>query len=182
MRTKTLILFYLFISLLLISSALWFVAKPLHLKRLEVARIARIQKICMKESPKRRDRHTTERTVKEAQRVINNLLKGGRRIKKETLFSNKNLDKKSLFKFLKVVNNLTEKAILTISVHTNPAKSKQESLTISQERADLLKEYFFKKSELVLVTAIGYGEEIPLENNDKNISNERMEFNLKKVE
>jgi len=182
MRIRRLMLFYLLTSLLLISLALWSVAKPLHLKRLEAERIARIQKVSMKESPKRRDEHTRERTVKEAQRVINNFLRGSRRIEKETLFTQKNLNKKSLFKLLKVLNHLREKAILTIFVHTNPMESKEESLTLSQQRADLLKEYFFTKSRLLLVTAIGYGEEIPLEKNDENISNERMEFNLKKVD
>jgi len=184
MKVSQLFILFISFSSLLISLCLWLYSEPIHLKRLEVIRISKIQKVCMKDYARKRDYHIPERTVKQAQLKIDELLKlnpiflESNQSKEITLGSNKIV----LEKVTKVLNNMSEDVVLNISVHTDENGSNQYNLEVSQNRADRLKAYFEKRSNILLVTSIGYGEEFPRMESDEKLSNRRIEISLKRLQ
>ena len=180
MKIRGILILFVFSSILLILLYLYLFAKPLHIKRLEEERIANIQKVCMKEYPRRRDSQILQRTVFEAEEKIHRLLE-----KKPILFDSASVDiedKVTLKAMIDILNNINEDVVLSISTHTDKDGSSKKNLKISQERADMLKEYIRERSKIILITSIGYGEELPLLKNEDNISNRRVEINLKRIQ
>jgi len=191
MKSSRLIMLFIVTSSLLIVFVLWRHAKPLYFKRLEAIRISKIQKVCMKDYPRKRDYHISKRDVESAQIKINKLLKVNPIIFEKndgfkennhsteiTLHSNKVV----LARVVDVINNVNEDVVLNIEVHTDDRGSNRENLKFSQNYADKLKSYIEKRSHIVLVTSIGYGEEFPPAQLDENLSNKRIEMSLKRVE
>lgn len=68
------------------------------------------------------------------------------------------LENLQLPKIVKMLNHLSEEAVLSISAYTDATGSMQENLLLSQQRADSVKKYFENKINLPLLVAIGYGE------------------------
>ena len=188
MKARGIFLLFILSSIGIIFLYLYIFAKPLHLKRLEDERIANIQKVCMKEYPRKRDRGILQRTVVEADQKIQMFL-----AKKPIHFepssisidnNNTNLlnqNRVTLTNIINVLNNINEDVILCISAHTDKDGSAVKNLKLSQERADVLKDYILKRTHIVLITSIGYGEELPLVENKKNLTNRRVEISLKRI-
>jgi outer membrane protein OmpA-like peptidoglycan-associated protein len=188
MKVRGIFVLFILSSLGLISLYIYLFAKPLHLKRLEEERIANIQKVCMKKNPRHRDRRVLERNVLEADRKIQEIL-----LKEpiyfdsaEVLIDNNstmrlNQKRVTLNKIIAVLNNINEDVVMNIAAHTDKEGSSIKNLKLSQERADVLKEYFQERTHIVLITAIGYGEELPLPKGTKKRSNRRIEINLKRI-
>ena len=70
--------------------------------------------------------------------------------------------KSTLIKIAQITNHIKEKVALSIAVHTDIQGTAKDNLYLSQQRADRLKEYFIKKTDLPLIVAIGYGEAFSL--------------------
>ena len=94
--------------------------------------------------------------------------------------------KQTLTKVLAVVNRVNDEIVLSIETHTDDTGTKKHNLELSQERADRLKAYFLKRTELPHIMAIGYGESLPLKreknNKDSNTSDRRVEIILKRIQ
>jgi outer membrane protein OmpA-like peptidoglycan-associated protein len=181
MKARGIFLLFILFSIAIIALYLYIFSKPLHLERLEKERIANIQKVCMKKSPRNRDRAILQRTVLEADKEIQTLL-----LKKAIYFEPSSVDVANenrvvLKKIIDVLNNINEDVILSISAHTDKDGSSIKNLKLSQQRADVLKEYIRERTDIVLITSIGYGEELPLAKRTKEISNRRIEINLKRI-
>jgi outer membrane protein OmpA-like peptidoglycan-associated protein len=84
------------------------------------------------------------------------------------------LVKSTLIKIVKILNRIKDDVALSILVHTDATGTIQHNLSLSQKRADRLKEYFIKQTNLTLVVAIGYGEVFLRKN-------KFIEFNLKRI-
>jgi len=180
MKARGIFLLFILFSIFLILFYLYIFAKPLHLKYLEEDRIANIQKVCMKEYPRNRDSQMLQRNALEADKEIMLLLE-----KKPILFNPASVvieDKVTLKGLITVLNNINEDVILTISTHTDEDGSSKKNLKLSQERADMLKEYIRERSQILLITSIGYGEELPLLKTTKKLTNRRVEINLKRIQ
>jgi len=180
MQARGIFLLFILSSIILTSFYLYIFAKPLHRKYLEEERIANIQKICMKENPRRRDRPVLQCTVLEAEKKIQKLLET-----KPIHFDSASVsieDKVTLKALIDILNNINEDVILSISTHTDKDGSSQKNLKLSQKCADVLKEYIRERSQILLITAIGYGEELPLLKTTKKITNRRVEINLKRIQ
>jgi len=188
MKARGIFLLFILSSMVLISLYLYIFAKSLHLERLEKERIANIQKVCMKEYPRNRGKSLLQRNVFEADKEIQTLL-----VKKPIYFepsspsidSNDtkllNQNRVTLKKIIDVLNNIDEDIILSISAHTDKDGSSIKNLKLSQERADMIKEYIRERSHITLITSIGYGEELPLPKTTKKLTNRRIEINLKRI-
>lgn len=182
---------FVFSSFLLILLCLLTEAKPIHLKRLETIRLSKIQKVSMKDYPRKRDYHVRERNVVRANFKIDELLRrqpiifgmnGLSLDENESVEIKENNNKVILARVIDVLNHVNEDVVMSIAVHTNQRGSNRKNLKYSQILADKLKKYVTKRSNILLVTSIGYGEEFPLINVDKNVSNERIEIGLKRVQ
>jgi len=181
MPTKIIFLFFILLSTLLISVTLLFTAKPLYLKKIEKIRILNIQKVYHKTYFRKRNQHVPQRSIKFAQKKINEILintpinfyKGSYLLENNS--SRKNYQ--TLAQIISVVNNLKEKIILEIKTNTNKKGSKQVNLKLSQQRADQLKRYMNSQSNIIFISAIGYGEEIQHKKNEKKY----LEITLKRI-
>ena len=188
MKARGIFLLFILSSMVLISLYLYIFAKSLYLERLEKERIANIQKVCMKEYPRNRDKSVLQRNVLEADKEIQRLL-----VKKPIYFepssvsidSNNtkliNQNRVTLKNIIDILNNINEDVILSISAHTDKDGSSIKNLKLSQERADVLKDYFLERTKITLITSIGYGEELPLAKKSKTLTNRRVEINLKRI-
>ncbi len=188
MKIRGIFLLFILSSIVLIFLYLYIFAKPLHLKQLEEERIANIQKVCMKDYPRNRDRGVLQRNVVEAEEKIYRLLEENPINFAPASVSLDNNSSKHpnenrviLKRLIVVLNNINEDFILSISTHTDKDGSSRKNLKLSQERADNLKEYIEKRTQIVLITAIGYGEELPLPKATKKLTNRRVEINLKRI-
>jgi len=188
MKARGILLLFILSSISLILLFLYIFSKPLHLERLEKERIANIQKVCMKEYPRSRDRQILERNVLEADEEIHRILK-----KKPIHFPPSsisidnnnthgiNQNRVTLKSVVDIVNHISEDVILSISTHTDSDGSSSKNLKLSQKRADILKEYIGKRCQVTLITSIGYGEELPLAKTTKKLTNKRVEIDLKRI-
>ena len=180
MKVRGFLILFILSSVLLISLYLYVFAKPLHLKHLEERRIANIQKVCLKEYPKNRDRRILQRTVLEAEEKIQGYL-----LKNPILFNSSSVsieNRASLKGFTDILNNINEDVILSISTHTDQNGSSRNNLKLSQKRADVLKEYIRERTQVTLISSIGYGEEFPLVKTTKELTNRRVEINLRRIQ
>ncbi|RUM70641.1 MAG: hypothetical protein DSZ07_02005 [Sulfurovum sp.] len=181
MPTKIIILFFILLSILLISVTLLFTAKPIYLKKVEKIRVLNIQKVYNKTYFRKRNRYTPKRSVKFAQAEINQILIDNpiEFDKNSYLLENNNGRKnyQTLAKIIDVFNNLKGKAIVEIKTYTNKKGSKQLNLNLSQKRADQLKRYISNCTKIVFISAIGYGKEIQHKKNEKKY----LEITLKRI-
>jgi len=188
MKLKLLIFLFITFSILLIASALQMHAKVLNDKRLELIRLSKIQKVCMKSYPRKRKIFVERCSFSLAQAKIDKYLKEqpilflSNSVSLDTNVTNTlevNLLKQTLIKVLAIVNRVDDKIILSIEAHTDSKGTKKNNLELSQKRVDVLKKYFLKRTNLPYIVAIGYGESLPL-NSEK--SNRHIEINLKRIQ
>ena len=182
MQTKIIILFFTLLSILLISVTLLLTAKPLYLAKVERDRVANIQKSYNKSYFRKRDIHTPLRSIEFAQIKVNNiLLETPIDFEYKSYLLERNSSRgnfKTLAKVVDVLNNLKDKAILKIETHTDSNGSKRANLKLSQKRADILKDFIKSRSDIVFISAIGYGEEIKSKKKSKK---KYLEINLKRI-
>ncbi len=175
MRTKIIFLFFILLSILLISITLLFEAKHIYLAKVEKIRILNIQKVYYKSYFRKRDKHVPKRSVEFAQKEINQIL-----IENPIEFEkNSSLVKNHqiLRGITNILNNLKKEAIVEIKTYTDKDGHKQYNLKLSQQRADELKKYINNRTKMSFISAIGYGEEIQHKKNEKKY----LEIYLKRV-
>jgi len=183
MPTKIILLFFILLSTLLISVTLLFTAKPLYLEKIEKIRILNLQQIYHKSYFRKRNQQIPQRSIKFAQEKINKVLVDTpisfdtNSYLLDNNSSNHRENYQTLASIVDVLNNLKEKAILEIKTHTNKKGSKQLNLKLSQKRADILKTYINNRSQIVFISAIGYGEEIQHKKDEKKY----LEITLKRI-
>lgn len=172
MSTKIIFLFFILLSILLISITLLFSAKSIYLEQIEKRRILNIQKVYHKSYFRKRDIYIPERSIRFAQYQINKILKKRTiefKDKSHLLDSNSTHPKnyKILKKIVEILNHLKKEAIVEIKTYTDKKGLKQYNLKLSQKRADEIKRYISSRSKIAFISAIGYGEEIKYKNNEK---------------
>jgi outer membrane protein OmpA-like peptidoglycan-associated protein len=188
MKARGIFILFVLFSMALISLYLYLFAKPLHIKRLEEERISHIQKICKKEHPRKRAESVLVRHVSEADEKIHQFLENNP-ITFPSLDSSIDENNASLHKqnrialkrVIRVLNNIDEDFILCITTHTDREGSSEKNLKLSQKFADDLKSYIEERTEIMLIAAIGYGEELPLPKTTKKITNRGVEIDLKRI-
>ena len=179
MRARGIFLLFILSSTLLLLVYLYLFAKPLHLEHLERERIANIQKVCMKSYPRRKNSYVLQRTIMEAEEKVQRLL--GKNPIQFDATSIHIKDKVTLKVLIDTINSINESVILTIATHTDQNGSSLTNLKLSQERADMLKEYIRDRSQILLITSIGYGEELPLPKTTKKTTDRRVEIHLRRI-
>jgi len=172
MSTKMIFIFFILLSTLLISITILFEAKPIYEARAEKMRLLTIQHVYHKHYFRSRNIDEPKRSIPFAQEKINNIMKNSDIIDNNSSIKNY----KVLAKIISVLNNLKNKAILEIKVYRDKNTSKQDNLKLSQQEAELLKEYINKRTKIAFISAIGYGEELK----DKN-KHRDLEINLKRI-
>ena len=187
MKLNQLIFLFFASSTALVFFALQNGAKTLNDERLELIRLSKIQKVCMKNYPRKRKIYIPKRSFTLAQKEIDRILKEEPLIFTSNSFLfdvNSTVPmKKTLIKVLAIVNNVKDDIVLSIETHTDDKGSKQHNLELSQKRADALKNYFIERVDIPLIIAIGYGEELPvIDKNSSEIDNRRVEINLKRIQ
>ena len=182
MQTKIIILFFILLSILLISVTLLFTAKPIYLVKVEKDRVAKVQKNYYKSYFRKRNIHIPLRSIRVAQKEIDTILIETPiqfKYKSYSLEDNKSRDNFIILnKMIDILNNLKDKAILQIETHTDSKGSKRDNLKLSQKRADSLKSFIKSRSKIVFISAIGYGEEIK---NKKKSNKKYLDINLKRI-
>ena len=185
MKLNGLIFLFFVSSCALVFFALQDKFKPLNDERLELIRLSKIQKVCMKSYPRKRKIHLSLRSFTLAQEDIDNILKKRPLAfrSNSTLLDENGTDtmKRALNDILLIVNHVREDVILSIETHTDDTGSKQHNLLLSQKRADVLKNYFIERTEIPLIVAIGYGETLPISKDAVKKDNRRVEINLKRI-
>ena len=190
MGLKVYRLYFLFfmLSVLLIAGALIQFGK-IDIFSHNSVQVKKIQKVCKKKYLRKRKNIIPVISLTQAQEEIEQLLMRTpidfslnstsleQNSSDETLV---NSQKVILTKVLKIINHLEEDAILSIATHTDAQGSHEHNLKLSQNRANILKNYFREKCTLPLIVAIGYGEEIPL-SKENNRSSRRVEITLKRI-
>ena len=184
MQTRTLLLLFLFSSILFIFCSLFLILKPLYLQEVETQRVANIQIKYRKTYLRKREEHIPQRSMPFAEQAILQLLSKYPIFFEGNSFSlenNRSINNhQTLTNISNVLNNMTENAILNIETHTDTNGTQKDNLQLSQERADQLKSYIVKRTKIPFISAIGYGEEIPLNSKEKRYV-ERIKFNLRRI-
>jgi len=183
MQPRTLLLLFLFLSILFITFSLWCVTKPLYLKQLQMQRASNIQKVYRKSYLKRRNQYVPQRSVFFAQKAINQLLKQTPILFNENSFeleNNQSSNHQTLTQVISILNHMKEKYILKIETHTDRGGSKKHNLQLSQQRADRVKSYIEERTTIPFISAIGYGREIPLKSKKKPYL-KRIELKLQRI-
>ena len=187
MKAKGIFLLFILSSIVLVLIYLYIFTKPLYLTQLEKERISNIQKVCMKEYPRNRAKVTINRNVAEAKEKIYRLLKKTpiafdiARVSIDNNSTHPNKNKVILKELIIVLNNIKEDFILSIFAYTDKDGSRQKNLKLSQERADRIKAYIEKRTDITLITSIGYGEELTFPKSTKKLTNSHIEINLKRI-
>jgi outer membrane protein OmpA-like peptidoglycan-associated protein len=185
MPTKIILLFFILLSTLLIVLTLLFTAKPLYLKKMERQRIANLQKVYHKSYFRKRNQRIPERSIALGQEKINMILD-----KNPILFDNASYrleqnqsrtNFKTLKQIIEVLNHIKERFIVKIETHTRKKGSKRENLLLSQKRADQLKSFIKNRSNIIFISAIGYGEEIQNGRKKKSPREKYVEIELKRI-
>jgi len=181
MPTKIIFLFFILLSILLISITLLFTAKPIYLEKVEKIRVLNIQKVYHKTYLRKRNMYIPQRSIKFAQAEINKILIDNPiEFDKNSYVLENNSSRKNyqtLAKIIEVFNNLKGKAIVEIKTYTNKKGSKRLNLNLSQKRADQLKRYMNNCSNITFISAIGYGKEIQHKKDEKKY----LEITLKRI-
>jgi outer membrane protein OmpA-like peptidoglycan-associated protein len=164
-------LFFVF-SLLLIFITVDQNAYRIHSEKMEKLRLSKLQLLSQKSYKRTRKTYVPERSCVLANQEIKKLL-----LKEPIDFDpNKSelFGKPTLIKIVKIINHLKERVVLEILAHTDTKGSAKQNLELSQKRADRLKEYFQKRTNLPFIVAIGYGEVFALKDRT-------FEINLKRI-
>ena len=168
-----LILFSFFIlSILLVVVSIERNAKGIYQKELNKIKMSSIQHSSAKTYARARKVYVPKRSVVLARKEIENIL-----LKEPIGFEvddSSFLEKSTLTRIVKVVNHIKEEVVLTVLAHTDAVGTAKHNLYLSQKRADKLKAYFRKRTNLPLIVAIGYGEAFSLKNR-------LIEINLKRI-
>lgn len=184
MKLRLIIFLSFIVATLFIAFALYMNVPKLYKEQLDRTKLAKIQKVCLKEHTRQRKLYVPKRSVFLAQQAVNKLLKKHPIDFKKNDFSLNvdsnmtnaiNLKKQTLTTIVNTVNRLKENAVLNITTYTDTNGSAEGNLLLSQKRADRLKTYFLERTNLLLITAIGYGKALPL-------SSRRVEIKLQKVQ
>jgi Skp family chaperone for outer membrane proteins len=158
MQAKTLLLIFILLSTLLIALSIFFAVPPRYQQKIEEIRVANIQQIFYKSYKKRRDIHTIERSIEQAQEEINRILKDY--TSKEKYHH--------LIEILPILNNTKEKFVLKIEVHATKRGSKRELLKSSKREAKEIKEFIKDRSNILFISSIGYGNRLIKKNRSLN--------------
>ena len=172
MKLKVIVIIYFFISILFIAFALFMNAESLYEEQLEKNRLSNIQKVTTKKYSRQRKSYVPKRSIVLAQKEINRLLENEPIIFTVNNFSLKM--SKVLINIVTILNNMKEEVVLNIITHTDNKGTSAYNLDLSQKRADNLKVYFRKRTNLPFVVAIGYGKEFLLKNSLLEISLQRI--------
>jgi outer membrane protein OmpA-like peptidoglycan-associated protein len=159
-------------SVLLLFIAVEKKSYEIYTKQNKKMRISKIQIFSKKAYSKTRKFYIPEHSLSFARKKIENIL-----LKEPISFEVNDssiLGKSTLIKVVKIINKVKEDVVLSISAHTDVKGIAKHNLYLSQKRADRLKEYFLKKTNLPLIVAIGYGEAFSLENR-------LIEINLRRI-
>ncbi len=176
------VLFFILSTLLMVLTLTQYMRNSLLKKEIRVAK-------SQKNYLKNRDKSVPIRTLATAQKKIEVLLDtnphlfDNNSISLEQNSSNEktvNSTKVTLSNLVKIVNHLDEEAILTIKTYSKNKGSKKYNLGLSQQRADVLKQYFIERTSLPLIVAIGYGGAIPLDKKNRTHHRE-IEINLQRI-
>jgi len=155
MRLKFTVLLFLFLSTLLVISVLH---EKLNLLRNEYnaqIRLANIQHLSTKKENRERKVYVPQYTIKQANKEILFILNKSPIIVASKVYSPK--IQSTLLKIVKMIAKLREKSILSIEAVSHTKMSDSVNLRISQECADRLKAYFLEKTNVLYISAIGYG-------------------------
>lgn len=164
MKFRTLLFLFFIISTLFIAIVLSMNAQEIYDKQLEKIRIMQLQKFNSKSYHRTRKayipKYSFSTAVVEVQKIV----------QEEALsFTNdkiSSLMKIRLIKVVKILNHLKDSVALSIEVYGQKNLSKGASLKKTQQEADMLKEYFFKRTALPLIVAIGYGDTLSKQHQD----------------
>ena len=160
MKLRLILLIFFMTSLLLVFIAIQSNANTIYSAKIKKIKISQLQKSSAKGYARTRKVYVPKRTFILARQEIENIL---RKKPIEFNINNSSLENKAtLIKLVKIINNVKEKVVLTVLAHTDAEGTAKHNLLLSQKRADRLKAYFTKRSELPLVVAIGYGETFAL--------------------
>jgi len=154
--------FFFLFSLLLILITIDQNAYRIHSDQMEKLRISQLQLLSKKSYKRTRKTYVPERSSTLATQKINKLL-----LQEPILFEVNNssfLGKATLIKIVKIINHVKDDVVLQILAHTDTEGTAKHNLNLSQKRADKLKEYFENRTNLPLISAIGYGEVFALKN------------------
>jgi outer membrane protein OmpA-like peptidoglycan-associated protein len=147
-------------------------AQSIYFEQSEIIRLSKIQSLSEKAYKRTRKVYVPERSFSLSRQEIGKLLA------KEPIDFKVNdsssLDSLTLIKIVKIVNHVKDDVVLSILAHTDAEGTAKHNLSLSQKRADRLKEYFLDKTNLPLIVAIGYGEAF-------SFKNRRIEINLKRI-
>jgi len=172
MKINTIYFLFFTLSLLLVMITINQNAHRIHSEQMEALRISQLQLSSKKSYKRTRKSYIPKRSSSLATQTINKIL-----LKQPITFKTDSslfLDKSTLIKIVKIINHIKEEVVLKISAHTDSNGSAKHNLELSQERADKLKEYFKKRTNLPLIVAIGYGEMFTLKGR-------LVEINLKRI-
>jgi len=167
-----LILFLFFMtSVLLIFTTLKMTLHDLRSDYNQQVRLSNIQHVCAKENVRNRKIYTPSYSLALASHELAVLLKESPLLSK----------KESLIKIATILNHLRDRAVLIIEVHQYAEGSAKKNLQVSQENADKLKTYLLKKTNLVFISAIGFGAALPLKNQHQEGHRSRIKMSLQRI-
>jgi hypothetical protein len=139
-----------------------------------------IQHVSKKKEKRERKRYVPKYTIEQAsKKIIFILRKTPINIEVKAYSA---LTKSTLVKIVAIINKLEERVVLMIEVERYKNVSAPINLKASQMCADRLKAYFLEKTNLLFVTAIGYGSALASkEHNAKQGSDCYVKMRLKRV-
>ena len=172
MKIKIIYFLFFTLSLLLILTVINQNAERIYDEEMEALRVSKLQLTTQKSYKRTRKSYVPERSSTLASQTIDTLLEKNPIAFKvnSSLF----LDKSTLIKIVKIINHVKEEIVLKISAHTDTKGSSKHNLELSQKRADMLKEYFKRRTHLPLIVAIGYGEVFAFKNRVIEITLQRI--------
>lgn len=134
-------------------------------------RLSNIQNVCAKENLRNRKVYISNYSLALASYEIASVLKAYPLLSKE----------KSLRKVTTILNHLRDRAVLNIEVHQYAEGSVKKNLEVSQKNADKLKRYLLDKTNLIFISAIGFGATLPLHKEKDQGNKSRIEMNLQRI-
>jgi len=177
---KSILFLFFSLSVLLISWVVFHYAKPLQEEQLNIMHLSQLQKISKKAHSRRRALYLPYYSVWLSQKEIQKFLLSHPILFKSNYFTSST--NQTLASLVKRINHTEEKFIIKITTHTNSQNSKKDNLKLSQQQADLIKEYFSKRVEVPFIMAIGYGEAFTVKKRNQKVEAPKVTINLQKVQ
>ncbi|CAA6802839.1 MAG: Unknown protein [uncultured Sulfurovum sp.] len=172
MKVGQILFLFFFFAVLLIYMTIQQNAEDIYGEYLEKERVNNLQSSYAKTYYRQRTDYIPLRSFSLVQKEIDNIL-----IKTPIIFENNSsvtLENSILVKIVKIINRVKEDVVLSINTHSNTKGSAIDNLNLSQKRADNLKAYFLKRTNLPFIVAIGYGDKLSLKKR-------AVEVNLKRI-